>query len=131
MEENGTILRDHDLRALLLRHWQASDQPGAGSLYDDDSVLEFPQSGERFRGRAAIQGFRGHYPTDVALHLDRVAGSGASWVGEGRVTYADSGETWHGVVIVELRGTTVVHERIYACQPFEAPAWRAPWREEG
>ena len=57
MEQTGTTLTDDDLRALVLRHWQASDRPGAGALYDDDSVLEFPQSGERFRGRANSQGF--------------------------------------------------------------------------
>ena len=69
MEQTGTTLTDDDLRALVLRHWQVSDRPGAGALYDDDSVLEFPQSGERFRGRANIQGFREQYPTDVALEI--------------------------------------------------------------
>ena len=130
MEQTATPPSDDDLRALVARHWQTSDRPGAGALYDDDSVLEFPQSGERFRGRVNIQGFRAAYPTDVALETVRIVGGGAHWMGEHRVTYAN-GETWHGVAVLELRGTTVVHERIYFGEAFDPPGWRAHWREGG
>jgi hypothetical protein len=42
-------------------------------MYDDDAVLEFPQSGERFEGVANIREWRSRYP---ALRADAwLAGS--------------------------------------------------------
>jgi hypothetical protein len=40
------------VRAMLLRNLggAADDPVGSHDMYDDDAVLEFPQSGERFEG---------------------------------------------------------------------------------
>ena len=49
---------DRTVRAALERHWDASD---AGDfkveheIYREDAVLDYPQSGERIRGRHNIQ----------------------------------------------------------------------------
>ena len=51
---------DHDVRAALRRHWEASDANDFATehqIYRADAVLEYPQSGERIRGR---QIFRRH-----------------------------------------------------------------------
>jgi hypothetical protein len=42
------------VRAMLLRNLgrEAADPVGSHAMYDDDAVLEFPQSGERFEGVA-------------------------------------------------------------------------------
>src|SRR5262245_49439786 len=44
------------VRAMLLRNLgRAADDPvGSHDMYDDEAVLEFPQSGERFEGVANI-----------------------------------------------------------------------------
>ena len=45
---------DLEIRAALDRHWAASDASdleGEHQIYREDAVLEYPQSGERIRGR--------------------------------------------------------------------------------
>jgi hypothetical protein len=51
-------MRDQEIRAALDRHWAASDAndfEAEHSIYREDAVLEYPQSGERIRGRRNIQ----------------------------------------------------------------------------
>ena len=45
------------VRAMLEQHFEygSSDPDRAHEMYDDDAVLEFPQSGERFVG---VENFR-------------------------------------------------------------------------
>src|SRR5215831_13876887 len=52
---------DHDIRAALDRHWAASDAndfEAEHQIYREDALLEYPQSGERIRGRRSIQASR-------------------------------------------------------------------------
>ena len=61
---------DNDaLRQMLRRHWEKAgrDEAAASEIYHDDVVLEFPQSGEGFRGKANIQGWRERYPAQLDL----------------------------------------------------------------
>ena len=54
-------MEDPDIRAALDRHWAASDADDFETEHDDlqeDAVLEYPQSGERIRGRRNIQASR-------------------------------------------------------------------------
>ncbi len=47
-------MTDADRRAAIERHWaasQAGDEAAEQAIYADEAVLEYPQSGERFRGR--------------------------------------------------------------------------------
>lgn len=49
---------DPAVRAALQRHWDASDAGDFNvehEIYRDDAVLDYPQSGERIRGRRNIQ----------------------------------------------------------------------------
>ena len=51
-------MASQDIRSALDRHWTASnadDFEAEHDIYHDDAVLEYPQSGERFRGRRNIQ----------------------------------------------------------------------------
>ena len=48
---------DREIRAALDRHWAASDAndfEAEHRIYREDAVLEYPQSGERIRGRHNI-----------------------------------------------------------------------------
>jgi hypothetical protein len=118
-------------RDLLLHHLSHSggDSDKAHEIYHDDAVLEFPQSGERFVGRASMQGFREQYPAEVEFEPREVRGGGNVWVAEGRVLY-DGGNAVHFVWIAELRDELVQRETIYFAEPFPAPEWRRPWAEE-
>ena len=71
--------------------------------------------------------WREQYPSDVRFDLRRICGSGDVWVRELTVSY-DGGSPMLGIAVLEFRGDRVAIERIYVTEPWEAPAWRAPWR---
>ena len=45
-----------------LRHSLQGDEQTASEVYTDDALVEFPQSGERFRGKDHFIGWRSEYP---------------------------------------------------------------------
>ncbi len=58
---------DAQVRARIMGHWQASEQGDSAAehaIYAVDAILDYPQSEERFRGRAAIAAQRGGHPAD-------------------------------------------------------------------
>src|SRR5262249_46142066 len=65
MAQEGDM-RDQEIRAALDRHWAASDAndfEAEHCIYREDAVLEYPQSGERIRGRRNIQITRTKQPS--------------------------------------------------------------------
>ena len=122
---------DADRRVAIERHWaasQAGDEAAEQVIYADDAVLEYPQSGERFRGRGNIQAQRGHHPARREFFVQRVRGSGDLWITELVITY--DGKPYDTVSIMEFRASHVVFETQYFAEPFEAAAWRAQWAEQ-
>jgi hypothetical protein len=120
--------RQHRLQ-LLNRHWEyaGSDQDIAHEYYDDDAVLEFPQSGEVFVGVANFKPWRERYPSPVAFQTQSIRGEGDLWVVENLISY-DGGPWKPTVNIVQFHQDKVIRETIYITEMWEAPAWRAPWR---
>lgn len=118
-------------RAALDRHWAASasgDLEAEHDIYDDYAVCDYPQSGERIRGRRNLQALRGHHPGKPSgFHIRRTVGSGDLWVTEYVIEY--EGKPFDTVSIMEFRDGKVVHETQYFAEPFPAPAWRAQWVE--
>jgi ketosteroid isomerase-like protein len=74
---SSAIVREADFRARIQQHWEASergDVDAEHAIYAADAILDYPQSGERFRGRSSIQAQRGgHRPNATS----RSAGSWA------------------------------------------------------
>jgi ketosteroid isomerase-like protein len=121
-----------DRRAAIERHWaasQAEDEATEQAIYAEDAVLDYPQSGERFRGRRNIQGQRGHHPARREFVVRRVCGSGDLWISELVLTY--DGTPYDTVSIMEFRADHVVRETQYFAEPFAAAAWRAQWADSG
>ena len=117
------------VRELLLHQWTYTGGPNeskASELYHDDVVLEFPQSGEWFEGKANQQGWRERYPAKLDFQPQEIRGSGDLWVAEGLLSY-DGGEPLHYVKIMEFRGEKVARETLYFADSFPAPEWRRPW----
>jgi ketosteroid isomerase-like protein len=116
-----------DIRALLDRHWAASDsgdQDAEHDIYTDDVVVEYPQSGEVIRGRHNIQELRSKYPAKKRTFTVReITGSGDVWVTEYVLSY--DGKPAYTVSIMRFKDGKVVHESQYFADPFDAPAWRA------
>ncbi len=123
-------MRDQVIRAALDQHWTASeigDFETEHSLYHDDAVLEYPQSGERIRGRRTIQITRTEQPSKKSFVVRRISGCGDLWITEYVLTYDD--RLYHTVSIMEFRDEKVARETQYFSDPFEAAAWRAQWVE--
>jgi hypothetical protein len=96
-------------------------------IYADDAVVEWPQGGERLRGKVAIIGFRSTYPAHQRFELHRTTGCHDLWVNEYTIHYEDRPVMVVG--IMEFRDGRVVRERIYFGDPWEPPSWRAQWVE--
>ena len=123
-------MRDEETRAALNRHWAASDVSDfetEHSIYHEDAVLEYPQSGEQIRGRRNIQITRTKQPSKKRFVIQRIIGRGDLWVTEYVLTY--DGKPSYTVSIMEFRGEKVARETQYFADPFEAAAWRAQWVE--
>src|SRR2546430_15003573 len=129
-KEQYSGVRDQEIRAALDQHWAASDAndfEAEHSIYHEDAVLEYPQSGERIRGRHNIQITRANQPSKKRFAVRRVIGSGDLWVTEYILTY--DGKPSYTVSIMEFSGDRVARETQYFADPFEASAWRAQWVE--
>ncbi len=117
---------DQAIRAALLRHWAASDASDFGvehEIYREDAVLEYPQSGERIRGRHNIQESRTVQPNKKRFTVRRMTGSGDLWVTEFVLTY--DGVPSYTVSIMEFHEGLVARETQYFADRFEPGASRA------
>jgi SnoaL-like domain len=126
------------VRAMIQAHFDASgiSAPGGGAgddiaraseIYADDAVVEWPQGGERVRGKERIIGFRSTYPARQEFEVHRITGCHDLWVNEYTIRYDD--RPVMAVGIMEFRDGKVVRERIYFGEPWDPPAWRAEWVE--
>ena len=129
-KELDSGVRDQGIRAALDQHWAASDANDFVTehlIYREDAVLDYPQSGERTRGRSNIQGQRASQPSKKRFTVQRIVGSGDLWVTEFILTY--DGKPSYTVSIMEFTGDKVARETQYFADPFVAPAFRAKWVE--
>jgi ketosteroid isomerase-like protein len=129
-------------RALGSHDWDA-----LADYVHADAVHEYPQSGEQFSGLANIRAQFENYPglepgttelrdviggTTYALTpmytVIAVEGSGNRGTAVFRVHYPD-GSLWWAINLYELRDGKIAHARTYFAQDFDAPDWRAPYRD--
>jgi hypothetical protein len=115
--------------------------------FHEDATLEYPQSRELFRGIANIRGQFENYPdlgpgtselneiiggTVYALTpsytVIGIDGSGSKGTAVIRVQYPD-GTWWWALNLYEVLDGRIKRSRTFFAQDFEAPEWRAPYRE--
>ena len=95
-------------RAMIQAHFAASNVGAAGGaagdeivsaseIYAEDAVVEWPQGGERLRGKANIIAFRSTYPARQQFELHRTTGCHNLWVNEYTIRYDD-----HPVMVVGI-----------------------------
>jgi len=128
--ERCSAARDQEIRAALDQHWAASDANDFETehrIYREDAVLDYPQSGERTRGRRNIQAQRASQPSKKRFTVRRIIGSGGLWVTEFILTY--DGKPSYTVSIMEFEGDKVARETQYFADPFVAPEFRSQWVE--
>jgi ketosteroid isomerase-like protein len=108
---------------------QTNDFKAAGDLLYDDYLLEWPQSGERIRGRANFVAINENYPAhgrwEFTIHLI---------IAEGDKVVSDVGVT-DGVIparvitFSKIRDGRILHQVEFWPDAFEPQAWRAEWVE--
>jgi SnoaL-like domain len=127
---SDAIDREADIRARIQQHWEASergDLDAEHAIYAADAILDYPQSGERFRGRSRIQAQRGGHPAERHFTIRRILGFGEVWVSECVITY--DGAPTHSVSVMEITDRLVTHETQYFADPFPAAPGRAALAE--
>ena len=117
---------DSTRRAALERHWKASDAgdfEAEHDIYREDAVLDYPQSGERLRGRDIIRESRYVQPSKKRFTVRRIVGSGDLWVSEFMLTY--DGAPSFVVSIMEFSEGLVARETQYFADRFDPGPSRA------
>jgi SnoaL-like domain len=117
---------DRTVRAALERHWAASDANDFAAeheIYREDAVLDYPQSGERIRGRRNIRESRFVQPNKKRFTVRRIIGGGDLWITEFVLAY--DGVPSYAVSIMEFRDGLVASETQYFADRFEAAPSRA------
>jgi hypothetical protein len=123
-------MEDAEIRAALDHHWAASDAndfEAEHDIYREDAVLDYPQSGERIRGRRHIQSSRAAQPNRKRFTVRRIIGAGDLWITEFILTYDE--QPSYTVSIMEFIYGKVAHETQYFAGPFEPGPSRAQWVE--
>ncbi|MDH6197678.1 hypothetical protein M2272_004333 [Mycobacterium frederiksbergense] len=123
-------MNDNDVRGAIEAHWAASDANDFDAehrIYRSDAVLEYPQSGERIRGRDNIQSSREAQPNAKRFTVRRITGGGDLWISELVLTYDE--QPYYVVSIMEFEGGEVARETQYFGDPFEPGPSRAQWVE--
>lgn len=117
---------------IVERYWQAmnaNDWRAASELLHDDYTLDYPQSGERFRGREHFIAINAEYPAagPWQFAVQRVIAEQQTAVSD--VTVTAPSVTARVVSFFELRDGTIWHMTEFWPDPFEAPVWRASLAE--
>jgi hypothetical protein len=123
-------MEDREIRAALDRHWAASDAndfEAEHQIYQEDAVLEYPQSGESIRGRHNIQASRLAQPNKKRFSVRRILGNADLWITEFVLSY--DALPSYTVSIMEFRDGKVARETQYFGDPFEPGASRIQWVE--
>ena len=116
---------DQVMLTALRRHWDASDAndfEAEHDIYREDAVLDYPQSGERIRGRSNIRESRTVQPNKKRFTVRRIIGGGDLWVSEFVLSY--DGVPSYVISIMEFRDGLVAHETQYFGDRFEAGSSR-------
>ncbi len=124
---------DQANRDVVERFFAASER-GDGdvvaALVHDHMVMEWPQSGERFVGRANVLGAMGAVEVKPEFAgQPRLIGSGTVWVLMVPLRYGS--DVVQYVAVLELEGGRIRHATGYWGNPFPAQESRASFADRG
>jgi ketosteroid isomerase-like protein len=123
MSESTAAIAGRYLEAL-----REQDLKTVAELFAEDVEVEWPQSGEHFRGKERCLMIFGSYPggSPKLVEIRRVMADGNLAVAEAAMDYPD-GKRYQTVALLELRDGKIVHETDYFAEPFPVPEWRMQW----
>lgn len=119
-------------RRLIERYWAAmntNDFRAAAGLFHDDYLLEWPQSGERIRGRDNFAAINENYPAAGrwVFTVHRLVADGGEVASE--VTVTDGAVTARVITFSSVRDGLIVHQTEYWPDPYEPSPARSAWVE--
>ncbi len=123
-------MSEQDNLKVVESFWQAFDVldfDAAGALLHDDYLEEWPQSGERIRGRANFVTINKLYPDHWHVTILRMIATGDIVVSEVRLEHKD--ELVFAISFFEFKDDRIYRETDYWPEPYEPPAWRSQWVE--
>jgi hypothetical protein len=124
---NVSEQQNRDALARYFEAFERRDLDAFAELFHDDYVEEYPQSGERIRGKQNARAVNENYPGLPSLINCSYNISGNLGVMEMTLEY--DGDRVHACEIVEFEEGKIKRARTYFAEPFEAPQWRAQWVE--
>ena len=131
MTEDARV--DQANREVIERFFAASERGDAdevASLVHDEMVMEWPQSGERFTGRANVLAAMAAVEVKPEFAGEpRLIGSGGVWVMMVPLRYGD--DILHYVAVLEVEGGRIRRGTGYWGAPFPAQPSRAPFADRG
>jgi hypothetical protein len=95
--------------------------------FAEESVVEYPQSGERFVVGANRRALYAAFPSLPTLNPRRIIATGDMLVVE---LDDHSIEDSLAVFMFRLRQAKIIYQIAYWTQPFPAPDWRSQWVEK-
>lgn len=129
----------------LTRSNETAGLDALDALRHDDFSEDWPQTGERIQGAAAMRAIDEHHPNrpaagvvervvgsddrfvlSPAMTLVQVAGAGDAYTIVMDARYQD-GSDWYVVMLVTLRDGLVWRVTTFFAPRLEAPEWRAQW----
>ena len=119
-------------KQIVERFWaamQTNDFKAAGEFLHDDYVLEWPQSGERIRGRANFVAINENYPAHGRWNftIHRILAEESEVVSHVGVT--DGVVNARVITFSTIRDGKIVQQTEFWPDPFEPASWRAQWVE--
>lgn len=131
MDDNAMVAR---IRAIFDEGDMEAFSRALYEMSAQDMVQEWPQSGERIRGRDNIAAVNQNYPASTGTapksSLRRILKPGEAWIIESTIDYGD-GVPVSLVSIIETGADGKISRQTdYFANPFDAPAWRSQWVEK-
>ncbi len=108
----------------------ANDFYAVAQLLDEDYILEWPQSGERVRGRDNFAAINTFYPAEGkwTFKINHIAADGDMVVTD--VSVSDGKRLDRAITFSTVRDGKICKQVEFWPESFEAPAWRAQWVEK-
>lgn len=120
-------------KEVIEQFWETmktNDFRAVGELLHDNYVLEWPQSGERVRGRENFVAINEKYPAHGRwkFNVHRILAEGDQAVSDVDVT--DGVVRARVITFSTIQDGKILHQTEFWPDPFEPAAWRAQWVEE-
>jgi ketosteroid isomerase-like protein len=113
-------------RKVAEAYWKALEKRDLDAIEDlraDHFVMEWPQSGERVRGKQFARTIEDSYEGQADLRPRRILGKAGVWVIEATINVGS--DRSHMVSVLEIESGRIVRQTDYFGDPFPAPDWRA------